>query len=72
MAQAVEQIAGRHVIGTVQHHVAGGNLRRHLLVIQLCVQGINTDMRIDGAQLNAGRFDLRHTNAVIPVQDLAL
>ncbi|MNH02396.1 hypothetical protein D3C79_616340 [compost metagenome] len=47
-------------------------MRRHLFVVQLPVHDINTDMRIDGAQLEASRFDLRHAKACIAMQDLAL
>ncbi|MOA23346.1 hypothetical protein D3C78_1439600 [compost metagenome] len=72
MAQAVEQIARCHVVGTVQHQIVGGNLCRHLFIVQLPVNGINMDMRIDGAQFDTRRINLRHANARVAVQDLAL
>ena len=56
----VELVTDRDVVGTVEHQIVGGDLRRQRLV------GINPRQR------GAGGVDLRLADGVVAVQRLAL
>ncbi|MOA32437.1 hypothetical protein D3C78_1536550 [compost metagenome] len=47
-------------------------MRRHLVVVQLSINSFNLSMCVDGTEFETGRFNFRHTDARVAVQDLAL
>lgn len=72
VAQAVQGVARRHVVGAVQHQITGGDLCRNRLIFQTAVDRVDADMWIDGAQFLPGGGDFAHADAIVAVQDLAL
>ena len=68
----VELVTDRDVVGTVEHQIVGGDLRRQRLVFQPRVERRELNVGINPRQRGAGGVDLRLADGVVAVQRLAL
>ena len=68
----VELVTDRDVVGTVEHQIVGGDLRRQRRVFQPCVERRELNVGIHPRQRAAGGVDLRLADGGVAVQGLAL
>ncbi len=67
-----QQVTRREVVGAVQHDIDVLQQGFDVVGGHACLHGFDGDGRIQGAQALRRRFDFRHADAVIGMQDLAL
>jgi hypothetical protein len=68
----VQEIAGREVVCAVDDHVVAAHQIEHVVGIHACLVSDDLDIRVEGFDRLARRFDLRLADAFRVVDHLAL
>ena len=70
--RVVEEVAGREVVGAVEHDVIAVEDLHHVVGAESHVVGHDVDVGVHGSERLLGRVDLAFADPVHVVQDLAL